>query len=490
MPNPGVFRSQRKAWLLAEINKYKNTITLDQGNNTLLNIIHHFFKCFPVSLPLGQDPTPKALAQVNDFTADPERPPPPDLAVVGCLQKIKNFLHYQINKTCSATDTGGFNPYTAAFKRMLGIAIPKPHHLAGHNIWCRTHGSQIQLEVEHVVALLAVGKTKNTLTISDGATCRLYGKLTDEEKALWVRRAEKEHREVLAVWERDTTMCTSKDPADHQRALELAPKFLTPILNMLEDTTGWKWQVQGGGPEPADGGRLNVMSVSSGTMMGPAHLTFVQAQRDSYRKYVLPVWSTFLCMCYSPEQCWDSALPETGLTIAELGLEEGQTILETAEGGPQLKMPQWVQSAVDMLQSEELGPEWTELVMAWEKFKEANFVSAPTLISTHRPACVTDWIQCARTIKFRPKLTTRVDKLEKDFTAWFNLLRDDVRRSGKNGFLSILAVLFFWSDTLTKTRGEHAVCGSTGCGTGVRKGVASTMGLDAFGGFSEDDVMV
>lgn len=45
----------------------------------------------------------------------------------------------------------------------------------------------------------------------------------------------------------------------HFRIIECLPRFLQPILDMIADHSGWKVTLITGGPEPADGGRLNVI---------------------------------------------------------------------------------------------------------------------------------------------------------------------------------------------------------------------------------------
>lgn len=43
------------------------------------------------------------------------------------------------------------------------------------------------------------------------------------------------------------------------RIIAALPKFIEPILDAIGEYTGWKASFIAGGPEPADGGRLNMI---------------------------------------------------------------------------------------------------------------------------------------------------------------------------------------------------------------------------------------
>ena len=113
-----------------------------------------------------------------------------------------------------------------------------------------------------------------------------------------------------------------------------------------------------GGPEPAHGGRLNVIryvsnhflwlldplyfhSVHSGTTSGDIKMNFGRAERGRYKKFIVPIYGTFLQKCYcksfhvilvrcfitlfnlAPKECCTRALPmEEGFeSLATMDLE-------------------------------------------------------------------------------------------------------------------------------------------------------------------------
>lgn len=90
-----------------------------------------------------------------------------------------------------------------------------------------------------------------------------------------------------------------------------------PILDLICAHTGMKATLLVGGPEPADGGRLNIIryveffsplvlasyhpssSVHSGVTQGAIKSMFGELERAAYKDVVVPLYSRFLKKCYS-----------------------------------------------------------------------------------------------------------------------------------------------------------------------------------------------
>ncbi|KAG6915319.1 hypothetical protein DXG01_012153 [Tephrocybe rancida] len=233
-------------FLLNELPIYKQAIVDGCAADALTNTQCRYLKCFPPDLPLNQDLSPEALAAVNDFAADTERPPLPD-------------------------------------RSMVGDAI---------------YETAVEVEEEHKAKVV---KLKNQI---QGFMQYQYAKSCE-------------------LSPHDTG---AFDPC----AIEQVPQFVAPILHVLKDITGWKWLLQGSGPEPADGGRLNVMILSSGSTLGDVGLMFTQAQHENYNKFMLLVWGTSF---ESPDKFHARAVPEPGLCISQLR-EVENVIITTIEGLP------------------------------------------------------------------------------------------------------------------------------------------------------------
>lgn len=135
------------------------------------------------------------------------------------------------------------------------------------------------------------------------------------------------------------------------------------------------------------------------------------------------------------------------------------------------KVPVWFTSARSLLRSKDLGETWTQVLGLWEEFERSHdFVEVMKLPSAHRPPCVSEWLKRARVATYRPRTKegerfTDV-KFAQEFGEWWKTLQPDWRleedgslscgtgdwsileRPGLNGFLSVLAALFFWGDSV------------------------------------------
>ncbi|KAF9472819.1 hypothetical protein BDN70DRAFT_763239, partial [Pholiota conissans] len=126
--------------------------------------------------------------------------------------------------------------------------------------------------------------------------------------------------------------------------------------------------------------------------------------------------------------------------------------------------PDWFKSAISMLSSADLGPEWQELLELWKNFEvKENYRHVAKLGNSHRPISIKDWIQRGRSPVWRPVIAKPAN-YGKEYMRWWTLLQpawrlssrgsiifneidgdwESLRRPGVNGLLSVLASLFHW----------------------------------------------
>lgn len=127
--------------------------------------------------------------------------------------------------------------------------------------------------------------------------------------------------------------------------------------------------------------------------------------------------------------------------------------------------PLWIRNALVMLESEDLGPQWTPLVDAWFKYEEKHAFGKGTQLGAQgRPWPIGRWIQLAR-----KKLTAEqardagMDGFEDAFWSWWIGLQPtwrkisasatsreiggswvEIDKHGVNGLLSVVAALYIW----------------------------------------------
>lgn len=110
-----------------------------------------------------------------------------------------------------------------------------------------------------------------------------------------------------------------------------------------------------------------------------------------------------------------------------------------------------------------LGEEWQSMVEEWSQFEaQAGYGAGGFLTSKHRPAAVGQWLKRARTADWWPQ-SLDSSRYALEFGHWWVAMQPawrikdgkvvdelvegewgDLRVSGINGVLSVVAGLFFW----------------------------------------------
>jgi hypothetical protein len=130
---------------------------------------------------------------------------------------------------------------------------------------------------------------------------------------------------------------------------------------------------------------------------------------------------------------------------------------------PNPNAPSWFKDALVMLTKKDLGDEWVLLLDAWAEFELKEKYKDTDLGKTSRPSFIADWIKRKRSATWHPSIGD-IDVYCQQFNQWWHSLQPAwrqadngsvltdlvdgdwtvLRKSGKNGLLSVLAALFYW----------------------------------------------
>ncbi|KAF9471528.1 hypothetical protein BDN70DRAFT_776825, partial [Pholiota conissans] len=238
-------------------------------------------------------------------------------------QQIKRWLAYQHMKDndLNPKDSGAHNPYHSLMAKLTGKDVVRPRLKTGANIWRKAHRDEIESHLKNRLGDLK-GKRDRLAAERDKIARDMFAKLDTEEQNHWKAMALSEHDEQMKQYKEDLKLASkpSRAPADRQRCIQGLVGFMQPILDMVTDCTGWSFTVIGGGPEPAQKGQLNIISIHSGTTSGDIKMNFGRAERERYKRYIIPIFGSFLRMCYTPEECRSRSLPDNEgyIPISEL----------------------------------------------------------------------------------------------------------------------------------------------------------------------------
>ncbi|KAF9471309.1 hypothetical protein BDN70DRAFT_939042 [Pholiota conissans] len=339
MVNPGAFRGSRKKFLEDQAALYSDALLNNHVADTVSDIQRRFFKRYPITLPHNEEPSEEWLAQVNDDAPDCELDPPNRQSVdaesynaalatyneqlkliKSRKEQIARRLKYQHSKrqdVPSKFKGKADDPMFVLMANLTGSIAQKPRRKTGYHMWGPSNRPALDALVEQ-----RAEQDNITGRQKAGLRTKIYKEAWDElgvdEQAEWEAKAAEKYEEELSKYEDALDSPPSTKPEDRQRVINALPRFAQPILDLISDYTGWKVTLIAGGPEPADNGRLNMVSMHSGTTTGYVTMNFGRSERGSYKKFVVPVFANFLKKCYTVEECRAAALSTENESLADV----------------------------------------------------------------------------------------------------------------------------------------------------------------------------
>lgn len=94
MVNPGTYSGLRLAFLDSKNEEYSNAVKMNIVDDVVATIQRQYFKRFPITLPLTEEPTEEWLAQVDDDAPDPEIVPPNENDYTTSTEYVEAMLKY------------------------------------------------------------------------------------------------------------------------------------------------------------------------------------------------------------------------------------------------------------------------------------------------------------------------------------------------------------------------------------------------------------
>ncbi|PPR07319.1 hypothetical protein CVT26_013679 [Gymnopilus dilepis] len=352
MVNPGAFRGSRKDFLMSQKAAYAEAVVGGFSSDALANIQRRYFKRYPVDLPHEEEPSPEALAAVDDDAPDPE-PDEPDREkmteeeyqealeametrmgifrfrravshtvyflrrqrlgspAMSNPQQIKRWMAYQYMKdqdACSS-DSSTSNSLANVMSQLTGKDGGKPRKKTAVNVWRKSQRQVIDLKVKSIADAQGIPKDRMA-ALRDKVAREMFNALPAAVQAKWKEQALKESELANEEWERSQKEEPSEKPEDRQVSIQGLVRVSQPFIDALAKRTGWNVTLIAGGPEPAHDGQLNIISVHSGLTLGDVKMNFGRSERSDYKKYIVPIYGKFLKKCFTPEECRARALKQ------------------------------------------------------------------------------------------------------------------------------------------------------------------------------------
>ncbi|CAA7267364.1 unnamed protein product [Cyclocybe aegerita] len=270
--------------------------------DVLALIQRQYLKRWPVLLPHEQEQSPDFLAAIDDDVPEEEYAIPSEDKMkaeeytkameehteyqhVLTFQKgIKQWMTYQHIKDndMDPNTLSSNNPYHILMHKLTGIMQKKLRLKTPVNVWRQNHQDEVEAELREMVV------------VKD-----LFKKIPQDEKDNCTSLAKQEHVVALTEWERELNAPLSMSPAHRQRCIHGLVQFMQPMIDLVLEATGLMVTVLAGGLEPAHGG----------TTPGDIKMNFRHMEHTRYKKYIVPIFGSFLQKCFTPEECRSRALP-------------------------------------------------------------------------------------------------------------------------------------------------------------------------------------
>ncbi|KAG6905498.1 hypothetical protein DXG01_002373 [Tephrocybe rancida] len=269
---------------------------------------------------MDEEPTLGHLAQVDDNAADPE-PVPRSLAgltdeehqlamevwqaeqdlIMFCMAQLKCCLAYQFWKDCerAAMDFDVQDAFLALLQQLTGKGFTKPRRNLASNHWQAMDKNRALVDAELVRQMNLVCTRKMRAGMRAQVVSDLFKALAPSIRKEWNDFSQEQHHNAVDEWKVKVDAPLSEDPAEIQKYIKAVVPFMQKILELVSKLTEMKTLFMAGGPKPADGGRLNVISIHAGHTPGNVKMNFGSCECEVYQKEIVPTFGCFLIKCYS-----------------------------------------------------------------------------------------------------------------------------------------------------------------------------------------------
>ncbi|KAL0566534.1 SERTA domain-containing protein 3, partial [Marasmius crinis-equi] len=338
MPNRPTFIGQRAEFLREKGPDYAKARSEGTHKDIVAVIQHQFLRRWPIGSE-NVELTEEQLKAIDDDAVLPERVNPKDKKdsykseveykkaeeewvqynkdLTTRKRQIEDRLKNDYNKEHHpAMKKGDNHPFTPLLDQLSygKNASGKPCKQSAEQAWA--DANKVQFEATREKRKKTQPKKMNDAVFYNKVLREEFGKLTEQEQKDWEERSKTEQEERLKKWKEQRHAKPSEKPEDRQACIDRLNEFCGPILDGIAERTGWSCSLLLGGPEPRDGGRLNMLALHAGPpTTGPVKMQFGRAEIGAWKGQFFPVYSRYLKKVYSKligsamEECRARALP-------------------------------------------------------------------------------------------------------------------------------------------------------------------------------------
>ncbi|KAL0566299.1 SERTA domain-containing protein 3 [Marasmius crinis-equi] len=348
MPSQRTFTGQRAEFLLSKAAEYARARLNGTAKDEVAVIQRQFFNRWPVDLPLNVELAPEVLAAVDDDKPADERPDPEsmkdELSEKEYEEAVEKYRQYKVDlvkrkrqiedrlKSDYDKANGGGrkigdqqNPFTSLLLQLSegkNSNRDKPRKNSAAQEWATENKKLIDDKLQEAkkakkTERKGVPKAYNDVMRDE------FKKLSKEKQQEWEEKSKETHAERLRQWKERMNSKPSEEPQARQACINNLGDFCKPILDGICERTGMAASIVVGGPEPQDGGRINVLAIHGGPLSGgDVPMDWGRSEVQVWKRKIFPSFARHLKKVFSMDECRARALPEGGDGDSEAGGEE------------------------------------------------------------------------------------------------------------------------------------------------------------------------
>ena len=114
-------------------------------------------------------------------------------------------------------DSNKENPYRILLHKLTGVGASRPRLRAASNLWRKEHRDDIEAEAQRRVSSMREEKKRKLASTRQTVATEMFAALSEEEKAIWSKKAEDEHEEAKKDYEAAIKGPPATTPAARQK---------------------------------------------------------------------------------------------------------------------------------------------------------------------------------------------------------------------------------------------------------------------------------
>ncbi|KAJ8695384.1 SERTA domain-containing protein 3 [Pleurotus ostreatus] len=285
-----------------------------KAQDSLDGIINDYFKQFNWRHPISREPKPDDPPLDDPKAKLPASEEKLKQQVIAKMKdSIGGWMRYRANKVDHGlkqiTNTSPNNPYAILLSQLSGIGLKPPKRLCAWQMLLK-HGFEPHAK-DFQRSFAASGEPQSEMANRRNEYDQaIFDKLGPSDKEAWAQRAKDAHEAQRAEIEGRAQRILAFTPEERQEAIERLGDFFYPIMEGVSEITRCHVTVLVGGPEPAQGGQINVLSLHVGENLSAIPKTWSEGDKPGH-DICVQAYQRWLETCFTPEDQLAAAIPGT-----------------------------------------------------------------------------------------------------------------------------------------------------------------------------------